>query len=147
LEVFAHIESSQAGRLSSELYEAFEQQNINKVIVLLKQLFAHVPYQLHIKQESYYHSLLMMICIGARIKAQSEYSTSLGSIDLVLEFQKVIYVIEVKFNDSAEAALQQIKDRRYYERFLDQDKPIILLGLAFKKEPSNFDITYVIEMI
>ena len=147
LEVFAHIESTHAAQLSIKLYQAFEQENIEQVIEILHQFFAHVPYQLHMKEEKYYHALFTMICIGARIKAQSEYSTSLGRIDLVLEFPKVIYVVEVKFNKSPEEALQQIKERRYYERFLSQDKSIILLGLSFKREPSNFDIAYVSEKL
>ena len=89
----------------------------------------------------------MMICIGARIKAQSEYSTSIGSIDLVLEFPNLIYVIEVKFNKSPQEALEQIKNRRYYERFLHQGKSIILLGLDFKRKPSFFDIMYTAEKL
>ena len=97
--------------------------------------------------KKYYHSLFMMICIGAGIKAQSEYSTNIGSIDLVLEFPKVIYIVEVKFNKPAEEALEQIHSRRYYERFLSQDKSIILLGLSFTREPISFDIAYVSEKL
>ena len=147
LEIFAHIESTKAEELSSALYDAFEQQNIELVIELLGQFFSHVPYQIHIKKEKFYHALFMMICFGARIKVQSEYSTSLGSIDLVLEFQKIIYVVEVKFNKSPQEALDQIKARRYYERFLNEGKSIILLGISFKKEPSIFDITYIAEKL
>jgi hypothetical protein len=164
LEIFAHIEPTNAALLSAELSQAFNNQNIEEVVALLKQLFAHVPYQLHMKAEKYYHSLFMMICIGAGIKAQSEYSTSHGRIDLILEFpaftkasagavrhslsdggQKIIYVIEVKFNDTAVNALNQIEERRYYERFVHEKKQIILLGLSFKKEPHDFDITYAVK--
>jgi Predicted AAA-ATPase/PD-(D/E)XK nuclease superfamily len=147
LEVFARINPASAAQLSAELYEAFDDYDIEEVVSLLYQLFAHVPYQLHVKAEKYYHSLLMMICIGAGIKAQSEYSTNLGQIDLVLEFSKITYVIEVKFNKTAEEALDQIKERRYYERFIKENKKTILLGLAFKRQPTVFDITYAIEEI
>jgi hypothetical protein len=147
LEVFAHIQPTDAERTSKELKVAFIKKDIDEVIELLKYLFAHVPYQLHSKEEKYYHSLFMMICIGAGIKAQSEYSTSLGSIDLVFELPKIIYVIEVKFNKPAEEALNQIEERRYYERFITKEKEIILLGLSFKKEPKIFDITYALKII
>jgi len=86
LEIFANIKPVKADELSSKLYDAFNDQDIDKVIDLLYQFFVHIPYQIHMKEEKYYHSLFMMICIGAQIKVQSEYSTSLGSIDLVLEF-------------------------------------------------------------
>jgi Holliday junction resolvase-like predicted endonuclease len=99
------------------------------------------------KEEKFYHALLMMVCIGANIKAQSEYSTSHGRIDLVLEFQKILYVIEIKFNKSAEEALAQIEERHYYTRFMNQERVIILLGLSFKREPNNFDVTYALKKI
>jgi RecB family endonuclease NucS len=96
-------------------------------------------------EEKFYHALLQMACIAAGIKAQSEYSTSHGRIDLVFDLPQKIYIVEIKFNQSAENALEQIKIRRYYEPFLTQHKPITLLGLSFKREPSNFDVTYAIE--
>lgn len=147
LEVFAHLESSRAAQLSAELYHAFEQEDIEEAIEILYQLFAHVPYQLHSKEEKFYHALFMMICIGANIKVQSEYSTNLGSIDLVLEFPKTIYVIEVKFNKTPQDAIEQIESRRYYERFIKENKTIILLGLSFKRQPQQFDISYAFKKI
>lgn len=142
LEVFAHINPSKAELLSAKLKAAFYKSDIDEAVSLIKQLFAHIPYQIHGKEEKFYHALLMMVCVSAGIKAQSEYSTSHGRIDLILDTPKMLYVIEVKFNQSAEEALQQIIERRYYERFLAEKKPIMLIGLAFKREPHNFDITY-----
>lgn len=147
LEVFAHLDPVSAARMSSQLYTALNEQNIEEVIALIKQLFAHVPYQLHMPAEKFYHALLTMICIGAGIKAQSEYSTSHGRIDMVLDLTTAFYVIEVKFNKPAQEALDQIEERRYYERFLNQGKPVILLGLSFQRDPSHFDIDYMVKRL
>jgi Predicted AAA-ATPase/PD-(D/E)XK nuclease superfamily len=147
LEVFAHINPTQAELLSAKLKAAFSKTDIEEAITLIKQLFAHIPYQIHSKEEKFYHALLTMICVSAGIKAQSEYSVSHGRIDLILDLPKLLYVIEIKFNKPAEAALEQIEERRYYERFIIEKKPIILLGLAFKREPHNFDITYALKKL
>lgn len=142
LEVFADINPESADTLFSELSKAFQNHRIDDIVPLLKQLFAHVPYQLHMPEEKFYHALLMMMCIGAKIKAQSEYSTDHARIDLVIELPKTIYVIEVKFNKTAAEALAQIEKREYYARFLKEDKSVILLGLNFERKPSTFNITY-----
>ncbi|HSC24909.1 MAG TPA: AAA family ATPase [Candidatus Babeliales bacterium] len=147
LEVFAYLDPVQAEQMSLELQEAFEDENIEDAVELIQRLFAHVPYQLHSKEEKFYHALLMMVCIGAGIKTQSEYSTSHGRIDLVLEFPKIIYIIEVKFNQSADIALAQIEERRYYERFLGQERQLMLIGLSFTREPHNFTVTYASKKI
>jgi len=90
---------------------------------------------------------LQIICSVSGIKAQSEYSTSHGRIDLVLDVPNFIYVIEIKFNVSAQIALEQIEQRRYYELFLGEGKPIILLGIAFKRDVQHFDIEYAIKSL
>ncbi len=106
-------------------------------------VFSKVPYQLHIDREQFYHGLLQVACHAAGLKVQSEYSLSHARIDLVLDLPSKLYVVEVKFNESAEVALAQIEERKYYEPFLKCGKPIILLGLSFKKEPCSFEIAYV----
>jgi len=86
--------------------------------------------------------LLQMVCDATGIKVQSEYSISHGRIDLKLEIPNLIYVIEIKFNKNAQEALQQIEDMKYYEPFVKEGKPIVLLGLSFHRSPKYFDITY-----
>jgi hypothetical protein len=147
LEIFAHIDSSAADQLSRQLHIALIDVKIDLAVELLQQLFAHVPYQLHAKEEKFYHALLIMVCVGAGIKSQSEYSTSHGRIDLIIDLPKVMYIIEIKFNQSAESALDQIIERRYYEQFIAQDKHIILLGLAFHRKPHDFTITYAFQQL
>lgn len=146
-EVFAHVDHNTAEHATNAFYNALESGEIKQIIFTLKQLFVHVPYQLHIPEEKFYHALFQMACTATRIKAQSEYSISHGRIDLVLDLPKFLYVIEIKFNKPAQEALAQIEERRYYERFLDQKKPIILLGLSFERAPSHFDISYTMRQI
>ncbi len=37
----------------------------------------------------------------------------------------------------AQNALQQITDKKYYERYLDQNLPIYLVGIEFSKKERN----------
>ncbi|PIE86013.1 MAG: hypothetical protein CSA05_02865, partial [Bacteroidia bacterium] len=60
--------------------------------------------------------------------------------DLSLEIDNKIYIIEFKMGD--ENALKQIKEKKYYEKFLNQNKEIYLVGINFSEEEkniSNFD--------
>ena len=41
----------------------------------------------------------------------------------------------------------QIEEHHYYEKFIIQDKPVVLLGIAFKRQPHNFSIEYVEKQI
>lgn len=140
LEAILHVDASHIETLARRFKVALQKNNLSELTEALLQLFSHVPYQLHMKEEKYYHSLMIMLCIASGIEVNSEYSTSDGRIDLVLHLQKIIYVIEIKFNKPAAQAIAQIKERAYYKPFLASDKEMILLGMSFLREPQKFDI-------
>ena len=139
---FAHVEN-----IALQLFTALNSQNLPELITLLKQLLVRVPYQIHIKEEKFYHALLQVIFGAAGIKTQSESSISHGRIDLVLELPATLYIIEVKFNKSPQEALAQIDNRKYYEACLHDNKPVVLLGLSFIRKPKSFEILYAAKSI
>jgi PD-(D/E)XK nuclease superfamily len=83
-----------------------------------------------------------MMFTVAGIAAQSEFSTNYGRIDIVVELASIIYIIEVKLNQPATKALEQIEARTYYERFLHKNKAVMLLGLSFQHESGIFEVEY-----
>jgi len=90
-------------------------------------LFASIPYELHVNREAYYHSIFFAVLQATGGEVLSEAHTDKGRIDAVLKTRDTIYVIEFKLG-SAEEALAQLKARRYYEPYLSDSRPIILLA-------------------
>ncbi len=143
LSVFTQRDVDETGLFASRLKDAFETKNIAKIVSLIKETFVQVPYSIHASEEKFYHGLLHVLCIAAGLKVYSEHMTSHARIDMVVELEKVNYIIELKFNQSAEKALEQIENRKYYEVLQHQNKPIMLLGLNFHRKSQEFEITYV----
>lgn len=142
LAILAQIDFASADQISNQIKTALNNGNIDEALMLFKQLFYNVPYQLQIENEKFYHALFHIACEAAGIKTQSEYPISHGRIDLKLELPNLLYIIEIKFNKTAEEALKQIEKMVYHETFVKEGKPLILLGLSFHRSPKNFDITY-----
>lgn len=142
LAAFSKLDFASADQIATQLKHALTEGSVKKFVHLLKQLFTNIPYQLHVKQEKFYHALLQMACDASSIKAQSEYSISHGRIDLVIDLPHLLYVIEIKFNQPAQVALAQVEEMGYHQPFLKIGKPILLLGLSFHREPESFEITY-----
>ncbi len=147
LSVLASIETLTAEGVARDMEVALKQQDISGFIQALKSLFAQIPYHLHIEKESFYHALLQIALGAAGFKAQSEYATDQGRIDLIVDTTFAVYIIEVKLDSSAKTALAQIKDKKYYERFLPDKKQIILIGICFEKAAGKFDISYKTEIL
>jgi hypothetical protein len=103
----------------------------------LRAMVAHVPYQLHIAEEKYYHSLLLVWLYFLGFKAQGELPTSVGRIDAVWELPDTTVITEIKYDKTVpadkliDAAMSQIHNRKYYERYLAGGKKIILMAIAF----------------
>lgn len=119
----------------------------------LKILFANIAYQLLPQQKSqptpadieenfamwegYFQTVIYLIISFLGLRIQCETSTSKGRIDAVVETDEYLYLMEFKLDQSAKTAIQQIKNRAYFQSFINTNKKIILLGIAFSKTTRN----------
>ncbi|MBM7560244.1 ATP-binding protein [Marinitoga litoralis] len=127
-----------------EIYELVEKNEIKEIIEEIKRIISAIPYNLHQKRESYYHSLIYTILASAGLNVTAEELTNLGRIDLVLEHNDKIYIFEIKLDKSAEEAIKQIKEKKYYEKY--NGKEIYIIGININSEKRNID-EYIIEKI
>lgn len=70
---------------------------------------------------------------------QAEYRTSFGRIDMILQTPKFCYVIEFKFDGSAQDALAQISDKDYTLPFALSGQQIIRIGMNISRDTRNVD--------
>ncbi len=133
--------------LISRLFVALRQENMEQLMECFTSIFSKIPYQIHQKAEKFYHAVLQAFFVAANIKSYAEFSTSQGRADIVLDLPSLFYILELKVNKTAKEALDQIEEKKYYEPFLHQGKPVRAVGISFtrkhasKKEKSNFAIT------
>ena len=124
-----------------------EQNDLKSFFLSYQSLLADIPYDHYIRRESFFHTLLHWTTAGIGLRPQSEVHTSIGRIDLVLATRNRIFLFEFKFDTEGKIALQQIKDRRYYEKYLDQKKPIILVGASFNYDEKRVTIDWMQEIV
>lgn len=57
----------------------------------------------------------------------------------MLQTDRFIYIMEFKFESSAEDALKQIEDRQYAAPFAADSRELILIGVNFSAQTRNID--------
>ena len=129
--------------LVSIFASALKRNDIDAFCSALSTACANIPHQLHIPQEKYYHSLFQQLCTLLKIYAESEVSTDKGRIDMVLQTKTHIFIFELKLNASAEAALLQIEERKYYEKYLLSGKKRVLVGLSIQRSNQHLSLNYL----
>ena len=119
--------------IARDIEQALCDKNMKVLCSLVENLFARIPHQIHKLDEKYYHSMMYLLIMLLPFDSDAEKSTSKGRVDLVVKTPDYIYIFEVKINTTAEAALEQIEKRRYYEEYLIDGRTIVLVGIAFNK--------------
>ena len=125
---------------SSDLRKSFDNGNTEEAIDKLKAVYASIPYDLLKKADEAHYStafFCMMKALGANIG--SEIETSKGRIDAVLENKTHIYIFEFKYNKTADEALSQIHETKYYEPYLRGKKKVHLIGMNFSSREKNIN--------
>jgi len=103
-------------------------------------LFASIPYNLFTNNrmyeyEGYYVSVFYAYLKALGIKITAEDVTNKGRIDLTLKLPNATYVTEFKVDGSD--ALSQLKSMKYHEKYLNENKPVYLIGINFDTSERN----------
>ncbi len=131
---------SNVANASSSVVYYIEQALLKRDFELLKQqinvLFSSIPAEIFEQRlESYYHAIIFLTFQLLGYKMQAEVRTSGGRIDAVLDFDNAVFLFEFKVNKTPEIALNQIKEKKYFQKYLQPNKEIYLIGVnCFEKE-------------
>ena len=114
-----------------QMARAIKAGDIHRFMDLLKTFFAAVQYDVQTDAEGRFQLLFysVFLLLGVRIEAESR--TSDGRIDAVIRDGDYIYIFEFKMNQTADAALAQIREKEYYQKYRHSGKRIILIGANF----------------
>jgi hypothetical protein len=124
-------------RLLKRIGKAVEADDMDRFVRELKSLFASIPYHIFIgEREAYYHSIIYLLLSLSGAVVKPEDPTNIGRIDAVVETGKKIYIMEFKIGSEQEA-LEQIKEMKYFEKYLGSRKEIVLMGIGFDPEKRN----------
>jgi hypothetical protein len=119
---------------SNALNDSLENGDLEKFKLNLEYLFAQIPSNLYIAEERFYHSLFIMILYLSGVEVDSEVNTNIGRIDGVIEFSNKIYIIELKYNKPPEEGIEQILQKKYYQKYLGKGKSLHLIGVGFTRQ-------------
>ena len=130
-----NYEKEQVKTISRNIRKAIANENVQLLMESLKEGLGQISYGVYIENELTYEGIIMGLLIGAQIKAQSEREVSSGRIDIVIQNNGVVYIIELKIDKPAKEALEQIKNKRYYEGF--KSKKCYLIGVSIDSQLRN----------
>lgn len=113
---------------------------MEQVFRLLRGVFRGVPYPLYERwPERFYHATIHLLFRYLGIRAHSEVCTSDGRVDCAVETAQQVCILEFKLDAPAEAALEQIRPKRYYEARWHLGKPVVGVGVELSSQSRNIE--------
>ena len=147
LSALTERDAEHTGQARMKISRALEAGDLQRMLEILRGLFASIPYQLHIPNESYYHSIFYAVMSLLGFDMDVEVSTSRGRIDAVLELDDKVYVMEFKyencppdasaqekqalFETALNNAMEQIESKGYADRYKGSGKAIYQAAFVF----------------
>jgi len=141
--LLAEFSEAPAGKqvtLYIHMMEGIKTGNYEKLFEALKIFLASIPYTHSAKMtERDFQTVLFLLFTLMGYRMGLEVHTNQGRFDAILEFKDQICIFEYKINQSAKKAMKQIKDKKYYEPYLNLNKKIHLFGINFSVKERNIN--------
>ena len=116
------------------------QGDMDGALCLLQEFLGTVPYCNNTNYEGHYQQMLFIIfTLLTHFVVDVEVHTPNGRVDVVMLTEDTLYLIELKLNQSAQAAMQQINLKQYDQRFALCGKPIVKVGVNFDAKKGNIE--------
>ncbi len=96
-------------------------------------------YKVQGELEVYFQNTMSIFFKLMGFEVKTEYHTSNGRIDIVMETGEYVYIIELKRDQDPDTALRQIEANGYDKPFLASDKQLIKLGINFSSATRTID--------
>ena len=72
-----------------------------------------------------------------------EFPSARGYADAVVEQPSAVYVFEFKYGRSAKAAIRQIREHGYADKWIGGARPVTLVGINFNPKKRNIDMPII----
>ena len=138
--------SAKANTTIAKMSVLVKKGDMDAAFCLLNDFLETVPYCDNTHYEGHWQqTLYIMFALLTNYDILVEQHTAKGRIDITMETADTIYVMELKFNKSAEEALAQIEAKHYADAFKMSGKKMVKIGLNFSVKDEVNGLEWKIE--
>ena len=138
--------SAKANTTIAKMSVLVKKGDMDAAFCLLNDFLETVPYCDNTHYEGHWQqTLYIMFALLTNYDILVEQHTAKGRIDITMETADTIYVMELKFNKSAEEALAQIEAKHYADAFKMSGKKMVKIGLNFSVKDEVNSLEWKIE--
>ncbi|MDE6238088.1 MAG: ATP-binding protein [Muribaculaceae bacterium] len=122
-----------------DLIDEIESGDVNAFMTRMQSLFAGFGHDLKFDEERNVQNAMLLIFSLVGMHTQAEVRTSDGRIDILVRTPKYVYIMELKYDGSAEEALRQIEEKEYDLPWSVDSRKVIKIGINYSSRKRRID--------
>jgi hypothetical protein len=123
---------------ANDITAALDKDDVAKAITIISNLIKAIPDQNYISnEEKFLHAIVHLIFTIINADPRSEVHIGGGRIDTAVLRPHCVFLFEFKIEQSAQAALQYIKDKNYADGLQHYNRPVLGVGVSFSKDKTK----------
>jgi hypothetical protein len=143
--LYSEVDKNDMKSTASEVSAALRDGDIDQAMLQFKSILESIPFMRgdkdiladEEKTEAYYHRIFYFFFRMLNNEVYAEIRSAKGAADITIRTPKYMYIVEIKINSSADAALQQIEEKGYAVPYLNGPRQVRKLGINFSTETRN----------
>ena len=128
-------------------WRALKQDNIDLAMREMQAYLAGIPYVEGFKRklqdaataEGFWEYTLYLIFSMLNVYVRTQVKCAGGRTDMVVFMSDAIYVLELKINDTAQNALNQILERGYARQYMSDGRRVVMVGIRMDLDTRTID--------
>ena len=134
LPYYVNCKGASPNKIVADIIRGFIHGKPEAAMKAMQTYFAGITYKLKMDNENNFHNAFFLMTDLIGLNASTEVNTSDGSIDILIQTTKYIFIIELKYDHSAEEALRQIEEKHYARPYQTDNRELFKIGVNFSSK-------------
>ena len=139
LPAYSSVKKDDAPVFIYDFQTEIEEGRVDEFMRRLQSFFSGTSYEMKMEEERNVQNAMFILFRLLGLSVDVEYRTSEGRIDILVRTDRYVYVMELKYDRSAEEALAQIERKEYSLPWAVDARETIAIGINFSTSRRTID--------
>ena len=139
LPYYSSVRETESRVFVVDFRKEMEEGRVEDFMKRLQSMFAGISYEMKFDEERNVQNAILILFSLIGMNVDTEVRTSDGRIDILVRTDKYVYVMELKYDSTAEEALAQIERKEYALPWAIDHREVIEIGINYSSEKRRID--------
>ena len=139
LPYYSSVKEAESRVFVVDFRKEMQEGRVDDFMKRLQSMFAGISYEMKFDEERNVQNAILILFSLIGMNVDTEVRTSDGRIDILVRTDRYVYIMELKYDSTAEEALAQIERKEYALPWAIDSREVIEIGINYSSEKRRID--------